>query len=163
MITCLLSRYLATIRAYTDRHTDWSEGFKQYAAEMGLRCHDIHAEFHEDCIECSLCGIIRRPEHLSGRHRSLPANWRSFVQWSPDQWVSQCYAIECDRIFYCALFCVFMTRVSRCPFSLCAEDIMASESISSAYVLNPTHQFVCLYVYLSYRCWETVQQKMLPP
>jgi hypothetical protein len=33
----------------------------------------------------------------------LPANWRSCIRWSPDQWVSQCY-----RSFYCALFCVFM-------------------------------------------------------
>jgi hypothetical protein len=24
---------------------------------------------------------------------------------SPDQWVSQCHAIECFRSFYCALFC----------------------------------------------------------
>jgi hypothetical protein len=27
--------------------------------------------------------------------------------------VSQCYAIERDRSFYCALFCVFMTHVSQ--------------------------------------------------
>jgi hypothetical protein len=36
----------------------------------------------------------------------LLANWRSFVRWSPDQWVSQYYAIECYRSFYCALFCL---------------------------------------------------------
>jgi hypothetical protein len=36
------------------------------------------------------------------------------------QWVSQCYAIEFDS-FYCALFCVFMTRVNQGPISLRAE------------------------------------------
>jgi hypothetical protein len=54
----------------------------------------------------------------------LPANW------SPDQWASQCYAIECDRSFYCALFCVFMPRMSQCPISLrCHEDIWGSGGI----------------------------------
>jgi hypothetical protein len=62
--------------------------------------------------ECSLCRLIRRPELLIGRHWYLPANWRSIIRWSPDQWISQCYAIERYRSFYCALFCVFMTRVS---------------------------------------------------
>jgi hypothetical protein len=72
-------------------------------------------------IECSLCRLIRRLEHLIGRHWYLPANWRSFIRWSPDQWVSQRYAIERDRSFYCALFCVFMSRVSQCPMSLRSE------------------------------------------
>jgi hypothetical protein len=70
---------------------------------------------------CSFCRLIRRPEHLVGRHWYILANWRSYIWWSPDQWVSPCYAIECDRSFYCALFCVFMTRVSQCPISLRAE------------------------------------------
>jgi hypothetical protein len=47
-----------------------------------------------------------------GRHWYLPGNWKSFIGWSLEQWVSQCYAIECYRIFYCALFYVFVTRVS---------------------------------------------------
>jgi hypothetical protein len=72
-------------------------------------------------IECSLCRLIRRPEHPIGRHWYLPANWRSLIRCSPDQWVSQCYAIERYRSFYCALFCVFMTRVSQCPISLRSE------------------------------------------
>jgi hypothetical protein len=71
--------------------------------------------------ECSLYRIIRRPEHLIGRHWHLPENWRPFIQWSSDQLVSQCYAIECYRSFYCALFCVFMTRVSQCPITLRSE------------------------------------------
>jgi hypothetical protein len=74
-----------------------------------------------DYIECSLCRLIRRPEHLIGRHWYLPVNWRSFIRWSPDQWVSQCYGVECYRSFYCALFCVFMTRVSQCSISLRSE------------------------------------------
>jgi hypothetical protein len=37
------------------------------------------------CIECSLCRLIRRPEHLIGRHWYLQANWRLFILWSPDQ------------------------------------------------------------------------------
>jgi hypothetical protein len=72
-------------------------------------------------IGCSFCRLIRRREHLISRHWCLPANWRLFIRWSPDQWVSQCYAIECDRNFCCALFCVFMTRVSQCPISLRAK------------------------------------------
>jgi hypothetical protein len=48
-------------------------------------------------IECSLCKLIRRPEHLIGRH------W-SFIWWSSDEWVSQCYGIQCGR--NCALFCL---------------------------------------------------------
>jgi hypothetical protein len=66
---------------------------------------------------CSLCRLIRRPEHLIGRHWYLPANWR----WSPHQWVSQCYVIECYRSFYCALLCVFMTHVSQCEIGLRSE------------------------------------------
>jgi hypothetical protein len=77
-------------------------------------------------IQCSLCRLIRHPEHLFGRHWYLPANWRSFIRWSPDQCVSQCYAIRCDRSFYFALFCVFMTCVSQCPVSLHPEHILIS-------------------------------------
>jgi hypothetical protein len=51
---------------------------------------------HVVCIGCSFCRLIIRPEHLTDRHRYLPANWRSFIRWSPDQWVSQCYSIECS-------------------------------------------------------------------
>jgi hypothetical protein len=72
-------------------------------------------------IGCSFCRLIRRPERLIGRHWYLPANWRSLIRCSPDQWVSHCYTIKCDRSFYRALFCVFMTRVSQCPISLRAE------------------------------------------
>jgi hypothetical protein len=72
-------------------------------------------------IDCSLCRLIRCPEHLIGRHWFLPANWRSFIRWSPDQWDRQCYPIECYRNFYCALVCVFMIRVSQCSISLRSE------------------------------------------
>jgi hypothetical protein len=75
-------------------------------------------------IECYFCRLIRRPEHLMGRHWCLPANWRPFFRWSPDQWVSQCYVIEFDRSFYCALFCVFITRVSQCPIRLRSENTL---------------------------------------
>jgi hypothetical protein len=50
----------------------------------------------------------------------LSANWKPFIRWSPDQRVSQFYA-ECPRSFCCALVCVFMTRVSKCPISLRSE------------------------------------------
>jgi hypothetical protein len=56
---------------------------------------------------CSFCRLIRRPEHLIGRYWYLQTNRSSFIRWSSAQWVGQCYAIECDRSFYCALFCVF--------------------------------------------------------
>jgi hypothetical protein len=80
-------------------------------------------------VGCSFCRLMRRPEHLIGRHWYLPANWRSFIRWPPNQWVSQCYVIECDRSFYCALFCVFMTRVSHCPISLRAEHPIHSHKL----------------------------------
>jgi hypothetical protein len=70
---------------------------------------------------CSLCKLIRCPEHLIGRHWCLPADGRSFIWWSPEQWVSPCYSIECDRSFYCGLFCVFITHVIQCSISLCSE------------------------------------------
>jgi hypothetical protein len=92
-------------------------------------------------IECLLCRLIRRPEHLIGRHWHLPANWRSFIRWSPDQWVSQCYAIECYRNFYCALFCIFMTRVSECPMSLRSEHTVYIQIFGySSSILFLTHQ-----------------------
>jgi hypothetical protein len=64
-------------------------------------------------IECSLCRLIRRTEYLIGRHWYLPTNWRSFIRWLPDQWVSQFYPFQCYKSFYCALFCAFMNRVSQ--------------------------------------------------
>jgi hypothetical protein len=78
-------------------------------------------------IGCLFCRLIRR---LIGRHWYLPTNWRSFIWWLPDQWARQCCAIECDRSFCCALFCVFMTHVSHCPISLCAE--------------HPVHVYICM-------------------
>jgi hypothetical protein len=62
----------------------------------------------QDYIGCSYCRLIRRPEHLVGRHWYLQANWMSFIRWTPDQWISQCHASECYKSFYCALFCVFV-------------------------------------------------------
>jgi hypothetical protein len=37
----------------------------------------------------------------------LPANWRSFIRWLPDQWVIQCYAIGCYKSLYCDLLCLY--------------------------------------------------------
>jgi hypothetical protein len=51
-----------------------------------------------------------RPEHLIGRHWYLPANWRPFIQWSPEQWVSQCYTIDCDLL--CFVLCLYDSRES---------------------------------------------------
>jgi hypothetical protein len=48
-------------------------------------CDDLHSI---RCIQCPLCRLIRCPEHLIGRHWYLPANWRSFIRWSPDLWIS---------------------------------------------------------------------------
>jgi hypothetical protein len=57
-------------------------------------------------IECSFCRLTGRPEHLISRHWYLPANWRPFIRWSPDQGVSQCYATQntCPLIQQSALF-----------------------------------------------------------
>jgi hypothetical protein len=94
-------------------------------------------------IQCSLCRLIRHREHLIGRRWYLPANWRSFIRWSPDLWVSQCYSIECDRSFYCALFCVFMTRVSH---------------VQSACALNTRYIYIYIYIHLY---WEIVCSNQL--
>jgi hypothetical protein len=52
------------------------------------------------------------------------------ISWrSPDQCVSQCYAIECDRSFYCALFCAFMTRV-KVPFMALCKSIIIMDQFS---------------------------------
>jgi hypothetical protein len=67
-----------------------------------------------------LCRLIRGSEHLIGRHCYLATNWRSFIRWSPDQWVCQCYAIHCYS-FYCVLFCVLMTRATQCLIILRCE------------------------------------------
>jgi hypothetical protein len=49
----LPSRCLATIGRHTYSHTGSYEGFMKYAAEMGLRCHDINTEFHKDWLRHS--------------------------------------------------------------------------------------------------------------
>jgi hypothetical protein len=95
-------------------------------------------------IGCSFCRIIRRPEHLIDRHWYLPATWRSFIRWSPDEQVSHCYAIECYRSFYFVLFCVFVTRVSQCPISLRAEQLLQvfiSLACTSKFCSTKSHTF----------------------
>jgi hypothetical protein len=73
-------------------------------------------------ILCSFCTLIRHPEHLVGRHCVISRQTEGHLFGNPpDQWVSQCYAIERDRSFYCALFYVSMTRVSQFPISLRSE------------------------------------------
>jgi hypothetical protein len=86
---------------------------------------------------CSSCMLIRRPEHVIGRHWYFPANWRSFIRWSTNQWVSHCYATECYKSFYCPLFCVFMTRVGQCPISLRPEHPVHYNLHKSAIELHP--------------------------
>jgi hypothetical protein len=81
----------------------------------------------------------------------LSENWRSFIRWTPHQWVSQCYAIECYGSFYCALFCVFMTSVSQCPISLRSEHpVSIYLSICLIYLLicTPVYPSVCLSLYI---------------
>jgi hypothetical protein len=41
-------------------------------------------------------------------------------------------------------------------------SIMATETISAAYFINPSHQSVCLYVYPSYRCWAKLGKCIAP-
>jgi hypothetical protein len=40
-------------------------------------------------------------------------------------------------------------------FTKLGTDIMATEPVSKAYFINPSHQCVCLCVYASYRCKAT--------
>jgi hypothetical protein len=48
--------------------------------EERKKCRRLVTEEVWFIIECSLCRLIRRPEHLIGRHWYLPANWRSFIR-----------------------------------------------------------------------------------
>jgi hypothetical protein len=77
-------------------------------------------------VECSLCRLIRCPEYLIGRHCGISRQTEDHSSGDHLLSVSQCYSIECDRGFYCALFCVFMPRVSQCPISLRSKhmDVM---------------------------------------
>jgi hypothetical protein len=75
----------------------------------------LYKKISETNIECSLCRLIRRPEHLIGRQCGISRHTdHSFGD----------HLIECYRSFYCALFCVFMTRVSQCPISLRSEHLI---------------------------------------
>jgi hypothetical protein len=80
----------------------------------------------------------------------LPANCRSFILWSPDQWASQCSAIECDRSFYCALFCAFATRLSKCPIGLRAEHPILFELVTTKqlWMLELAHHVTTVIVCL---------------
>jgi hypothetical protein len=42
-------------------------------------------------------------------------------------------------------------------FTKLGMHVMATESVSTAFFINPSHQTVCLYVYPSYRCKTTVR------
>jgi hypothetical protein len=84
-----------------------------------ILCAKIRLHWVHRITECSLCRTSYQQTLWY-----LPADWMPFIRWSSEQWVSQCYVIECDRSFYCALFCVFMTRVSQCPISLRAEHLI---------------------------------------
>jgi hypothetical protein len=80
------------------------------------------------------------PEHFIGRHSYLPVNWRSFIRLTPDQWVSHCYAIERDRSFYCALFCVlWLVRVN--VQSVCALNTryIHTEQLAKLYISSGIH------------------------
>jgi hypothetical protein len=60
-------------------------------------------------IECSLYRLIRRPEHLIGRHCGISrqTEGHSFG----DHLISESVSVTQSRvIFSCALLCVFMTR-----------------------------------------------------
>jgi hypothetical protein len=62
----------------------------------------VNKYFHTGC---SFYRIITSPEHL--------ISWKTERHSFGDHLfsVSPCYAIECDRSFFCSLFCVCMTRV----------------------------------------------------
>jgi hypothetical protein len=67
--------------------------------------------------ECSLCRLVRRPEHLIGRHCGISRQTEglhSVITWSVSQSVLR------HRVLYkfllCSVLC-FMTRVSQCPIN----------------------------------------------
>jgi hypothetical protein len=68
--------------------------------------YQLHYPSSSRNIQCSFCRLIKTSRASYRQTLISPANWRSFIRWSPDKLVSQCYAIEYDRSFYCALFCV---------------------------------------------------------
>jgi hypothetical protein len=57
----------------------------------------------------------------------LPANWKSFIRWSPDQWVSQCYAIEYYSFYivlcFVSLWLVLVSVQSTCALNTRYFDV----------------------------------------
>jgi hypothetical protein len=57
------------------------------------------------CIQRSLCRLIRRPEHLIGRHWYLPPNWRSFIRRSVSQSVLRHRLWQ--KLLLCSVLCLY--------------------------------------------------------
>jgi predicted GNAT family acetyltransferase len=74
---------------------------------------------------CSFCRLIRRPELLIGRHTviSRQTEGHSFG----DHMISESVNVTSSSVFYCAMFCVFMTRVRQCLISLRTEYPLVTE------------------------------------
>jgi hypothetical protein len=102
---------------------------------------------------CSFCRLIRGPEHLIGRHCGISRKTEGHsFRWSPDLWVCQPYAIECDRSFYCALFCVSMIRVSQCPISLRSGHPV--HSVNSCPTTRTQRRSSLVYQPALHTCWD---------
>jgi hypothetical protein len=72
-------------------------------------------------MECSLCRLIRRPEHLISRHRGISSQTEGHS--FGDHLISESVSVTPSSVIEASivLCCVFMTRVSRCPISLRSE------------------------------------------
>jgi hypothetical protein len=105
-------------------------------------------------IGFSFCSHVRRPAHLIARHWYLLANWRPFIRWSSEQWVSQCYVIECDRSFYCSLFLYLYVNVqSTCSLNIIYMLALASltggdRSIGIVRLRTKNHGVFYIYLYI---------------
>jgi hypothetical protein len=103
-----------------------------------LRTEDI--KFFFIYIECSLCRLVRHPDHLIGRHWYLLAKWRSFIWWSPDQWVSiMPSSVVETSIVLCSvsIWLAWVSIQSACALNIlyvCAQFSFTSFPVHIAYV-----------------------------
>jgi hypothetical protein len=101
------------------------------------------------CIGCSFCRLIR--------HWCRPANWRSFIRWWPDQWVSQRYAIDCDRSFYFAVLCLY-DSLSQYPISLRAENPLRVMSFFFFRRSISLHKSIGCFVWISREVYNSANK-----
>jgi hypothetical protein len=140
------------------------------------QCHSFREAIH---LEKHSVLLLRKIKSLIDISASIHANlqWLEKVMTKSRKFIMEAETLSELSVtvfkhvweFILSLFSLFLrnkTRLMRLPFCLCLDAwtnhyetlyIMAAEPISTAYLINPTHQPLCLYVYTFYRCKATVQ------